>query len=67
MASTELRVTIRLDTRRFRLWLLFMQSVAPVIGYERAYRWGVKYGVPLLRVKMDEGKWERPFRANVDG
>ncbi len=68
MASTEVTVTLTLDTRRFRLWVLFMRTVAPFIGYDRAYRWGLHYGVPLLRVRFGaRGKWERPFRWTDDG
>ena len=55
-------MTLSLDTRRFRLWIRFMRAMAPFIGDELAYRWACKYGVPLLRIKLDNGKWERPWR-----
>jgi len=44
-----------------------MRAMAPFIGDELAYRWACKYGVPLLRVKLDNGKWERPWRGDDVG
>jgi hypothetical protein len=63
----DMKVTMTLDTGRMVAWVRFLGVIAPMIGDDRAYRWAMRYGLPLIRVRFDErGRWERPFRWHDD-
>ena len=62
MASVS--VTVRADTRRALWFINGLKLIAPIVGAERALRWG-KAGVPrLVRFRIGDGPW-RSLAASV--
>jgi hypothetical protein len=66
VASTEVTVSLRLDTRLYRAWLHVLKVIHPILGPDRTMHWATR-GVRLIRLKTDNGPWERPFVWSEDG
>lgn len=62
----EVTVSIRLDTGWAVAWVRLMAVARFLIGDDRAVNWAMRGCARLMRVKVDGGRWERPFRWSDD-
>ena len=63
----EVTVSVRLDTGWAVAWVRAMAVARFLIGDDRAMNWAMRGYARLMRVKVDGGRWERPFRWSDDG
>lgn len=50
-------VEIEFSTWRSRLWIRLMRLIAPIVGYDVAYRWGTRGALRLARWRAKDGKF----------
>ncbi len=55
MASFDVNVT--LNTRRARAWLRLIAFIAPIVGTDRAMRWGTWGAYRFTRYRINGGRW----------
>jgi len=58
----DFAIKLTVSTWRARAWLRFVALLAPLLGSERATRWGTAGVYRLARYRINGGPWQRMER-----